>query len=263
MTRPPSSITRTGSYEPWELQVARGQIPLHKLLFKFGNNADINGSLETIWSHGGLYSYPSSAITMKVSSSSADDTSSGTGARTVTVYGLDANYNEINETVILNGQTAVDTVNQYIRVFRAFVVTAGSGATAAGTIYVGTGVVTAGVPATVYAEIALGENQTTMAIWTVPAGYTAYINGGTFSAASNNAAQYVLGKFVVRPFGSVFRNAADITVNSNVFRYDWEYPLAIPEKSDIEARAIALSGTNFYVTAAFELIYIKNDAGTA
>jgi hypothetical protein len=253
-----SSITRQGQFEPFELQVSRGQIQGHKTLFKFGNNSDINGTLETIWSQGGIYAYPAAATVMKVSSSDANDDAAGTGARTVTVSGLDANYNEVSETVELDGQTEVLTTTQFIRVNRAFVVTAGSGGTAAGTIYVGTGTVTAGVPATIYAVITLGDNQTTMAVWTVPAGYTLYITGGTFSAASNNAAQYVLGEFVIRPFGGVFRLAADITVNSNVFRYDWEVPLAIPEKTDIEARAIALSGTNFYVTASFEGIYIKN-----
>lgn len=253
-----SSITRMGLYEPFDLQVARGQITGHKSLFKFGNNSDINGSLETIWSHGGLYVYPTSAIQMKVSSSSADDTALGTGARTVSVQGLDQNYNEVAETVTLTGQTEVLTTTTFIRVFRAFVITAGSGGSAAGTIYVGTGTVTAGVPATVYAEITLGENQTTMATWTVPAGYTMYVYRGTFSAASNNVAQYILGKFMVRPLGGVFRNAADVTVNSSTVQYDFEIPLAVPEKSDIEARAIALSGTNFYTTASFEGIYIKN-----
>lgn len=253
-----SSISRVGKTEPFELQVARGQITGHKTLFKFGNNSDINGSLETIWSHGGLYVYPTSAIQMKISSSSADDTALGTGARTVSVQGLDQNYNEVAETVTLTGQTEVLTTNTFIRVFRAFVITAGSTNTAQGTIYVGTGTVTAGVPATVYAEIALGENQTTMAVWTVPAGYTFYVIRGTFSAASNNAAQYILGKFMFRPFGGVFRNAADVTVNSSAVPYDFEIPIAIPEKSDIEARAIALAGTNFYVTASFEGVYILN-----
>jgi len=195
---------------------------------------------------------------MKVSSSSADDTALGTGARTVSVQGLDQDYNEVAETVTLTGQTAVLTTTTFIRVFRAFVITAGSGGTAAGTIYVGTGTVTAGVPATVYADIPVGENQTLMAIWTVPAGYTFYMYRGTFSAASNNAAQYILGKFMIRPFGGVFRNAADVTSNSNLIPYDFEIPLAVPEKADIEARAIALSGTNFYSTASFEGVYIKN-----
>lgn len=256
----PSSVTKTGRNEPWELQVSRGQISWHKTLFKFGYNSDINGSLETIWSHGGLYAYPSAATVMKVSSSSTDDAANGTGARTVLVVGLDANYNEINEVVALNGQTAVNTINSFIRVFRAYVVTAGSGGTAAGVIYIGTGVVTAGVPATVYAEIPLGDNQTEMALWTVPAGYTAYMLGGKFSASSNNATHTALGKFLFRPYGGVFRNVADITLNNGYSNYNFILPLALPEKSDIETRAIALNGSNFYVTASFEILYIKNDA---
>jgi hypothetical protein len=257
------SITIQDKTEPFELQVARGQVAGHKPLFKFGLNADINGSLESVWSHGSLYVYPTAATVVKVSSSSTDDSGSGTGARTVLVAGLDADYNEISETVTLNGQTAVLTTNLFLRVFRAYVVTAGSGGTAAGTIYVGDGSVTTGVPATVYAVIDVGDNQTNMAIWTVPAGYTLYIYRGTFSAASNNAAQYILGKFMVRPFGGVFRNAADITVNSSVFGYDFEIPLAVPEKSDIEARAIALAGTNFYVTASFEGVYVAGAPAAA
>ena len=258
---PAFSQTYFGKSEPFDLQVARGQIPNHKSLFKFGNNPDINGSLETIWSYGGLYVYPTSAIQMKVSSTSANDTSNGTGARTIVVSGLNQNYDEVSETVTLSGQNAVLTVNTFIRVFRSYVVLAGSSNTAEGTIYIGTGTVTAGVPATVYAEIVIGENQTLMAIWTVPAGYTLYINHGVFSAASNNSAQYILGKMMIRPFGSVFRNAADLTANSNVIPYSFEVPLAVQEKSDIEARGIALSGTNFYTTASFEGIYIKNNAG--
>jgi hypothetical protein len=261
MTTTLSSITREGRTEPFELQVVRNQIQGHKTLFKFGNNSDVDSALETIWSEGGIYAYPSAAIAMKVSSSSANDDVAGTGARTVVVSGLDENYDEASETVELDGQDAVLTTTTFIRVFRAFVVTAGSGGTAAGTIYVGEGTVTAGVPDTTYAAIPVGENQTQMAIWTVPAGYTFFITGGTFSASSNNVSQYILGKFLVRPFGSVFRNVADITVNSNVFRYDWEIPLAVPEKSDIEARAIALAGSNFYVTASFEGMYIKNNGG--
>ena len=261
MTTQYVSQTQYGKHEDFNLQVARGQIQGHKTLFKFGNNEDINGSLETIWSYGGLYVYPTSAIQMKVSSTSANDTSNGTGARTIVVSGLNATYDEVSETVVLNGQTAVLTTTTFIRVFRSFVVTAGTGATAAGTIYIGTGTVTAGVPATVYAQIVLGENQTLMAIWTGPAGYTLYISRGTFSGASNNSAQYILSKFMIRPFNGVFRNVADVTVNSSVISYDFEVPLAIPEKSDIEARGIALAGTNFYTTASFEGIYIKNETG--
>jgi len=252
------SLSIQGKYEPFELQLARGQIEGHKTLFKFGNNPDSNGALETVWSHSSLYVYPTAATVMKVSSTSSDDNGTGSGARTVLVAGLDADYNEASEIVTLTGQTPVLTTTVFIRVFRAYVVTAGVSNTAAGIIYIGDGVVTAGVPALVYAEIPLGENQTLMAMWTVPAGYTFYMYRGSFSAASNNSAQYVLGKFMVRPFGGVFRNAADVTANSNVIQYDFEIPLAVPAKADIEARVIALSGTNFYITSSFEGVYIEN-----
>lgn len=247
-----------GLFEPWELQVSRGQISYHKTLFKYGSNADIDDSLETIWSAGGLYAYPAAAAVMKVSSSSTSDAEAGTGARTIQVYGLDANYNEITETVILNGQTEVNTTNSYLRVFRAFVVTAGSGGTAAGTIYIGTGTVTSGVPATIYAEIPVGANQTLMAVWTVPANYTAYVTRGSLSGSSNNAGHAILGKLCFRPLGEVMRVAAEVTLNNGFVPFDFEYPIALPEKTDIEVRAIAIHGTNFYCTATFELIYIEN-----
>ena len=127
MAREVSSISRVGTSEPFELQVARGQIAYHKPLFKFGNNPTVGDSTETIWSQGGLYSYLSAATVLKVSSSSANDTSAGTGARTVQLYGLDADYNEINEAVTLNGQTAVNTTNEFLRINRMIVRSAGTG----------------------------------------------------------------------------------------------------------------------------------------
>ena len=44
-----SSVTRTGRNEPFELQLARGQISYHKSIFKFGFNPDVDDSLETVW----------------------------------------------------------------------------------------------------------------------------------------------------------------------------------------------------------------------
>jgi len=102
-----SSISRVGTTEPFELQIARGQISYHEFVHKFGYNANIAETNETVWTQGGLYVYPASASTMYISSSSTADTSAGTGARTATVSGLDANFDEISETVSLNGQTGV------------------------------------------------------------------------------------------------------------------------------------------------------------
>ena len=260
---PPHSVTVQGAYEPFELQVARNQIMGHYALFKFGINADVGTSVETVWGQGGTYAYPASATVMKISSSSANDAAAGTGARTISISGLDANYNEISETVTLNGQTEVNTVNSYLRIFNMFVVTAGSGATAAGTIYAGTGTVTSGVPATVYATIVITANQTQMAFWTVPAGYTLYLNGVYYSSANSTANASTNFQFTERPLNGVFViQSSTRTPGNGDFVLDLHTPLAFPEKTDIEIRAVASAGSS-NVSAEFEGIYIKNDSQTA
>ena len=119
MTRPPSSITKVGTYEPFNLQVARGQIPWHQSVVVFGYNSDVDTSVETVWPYGGLLQFPDTALQMKVSSDNANDTAAGTGARTVYVKGLNADHDVISEIVSLNGQTAVLTTNSYLHINQA------------------------------------------------------------------------------------------------------------------------------------------------
>jgi hypothetical protein len=253
------SITQNGRFEPFELQVSRGQISWHETRFQFGVNNAVGTSFETIWTASSVYAYLSAASVIKVSSANASDTSAGTGARTVTISGLDANYSEISETVTLSGQTAVNTVNSYLRVFNLQVLTAGSGGTAVGIIYAGTGSVTSGVPATVYAQIEVGYNKSAMAIWTVPAGYTAYVTSYTFTTASATANNLVTGAMAIRPYGGVFSFEATAKMaGGNTLDRHFDTYLVVEEKSDIEMQATASSAAQ--VTGEMQIIYIKNDA---
>ena len=59
-------------------------------------------------------------------SDDADDTSAGTGARTIFIQGLDADYDELTEVLIMNGLTPVQSVNTYMRIFRTQNITAGA-----------------------------------------------------------------------------------------------------------------------------------------
>lgn len=257
-----SSISRVGTTEPFELQVARGQISYHRPLFKFGFNADVQNVEETIWDLGGLYPYPAAAGLIYASSTATTDTSAGTGARTIFIGGLDANYNEVSETVTLNGQTQVATTNNYIRVYRAYVITAGSGGTAAGDIYIGTSGATAGVPnGTTYARITLGHNQTLMTPYTVPAGHTLYLSRGTISSGTASAGnQFITARLVARSFGGVFRTQTKITLVTGFIDFDWEIPLAVTEKSDIEVRAVVSLAQSNALSATYEGYLVKNDA---
>jgi hypothetical protein len=259
MSRQLSSISRFGTTEEFYLQVARSQIAGHETIFKFGFNPDVDDALETIWTEGGLYSYLSAATILKVSSSSTADTAAGTGARTVEIFGLDGNYNEISETVTLNGQTAVNTTNSYLRINRGIVRSAGSGGQNAGVIYAGTGTVTAGVPANKYLSIAIGDNQTLMALWTVPAGYTAFVVQTDVTLATTQSSKYCTAKLVARPDGEVFQ-VKDVFVKSQGSTTQvYSIPIRFDEKTDIEWRAIGNSaGADIAISAAMDILYIKN-----
>lgn len=63
---------------------------------------------------------------IEILSDSVNDTSAGTGARTVTISGLNIALQPISETVSLNGTTPVQLVNQYFRVLRGFVASTGT-----------------------------------------------------------------------------------------------------------------------------------------
>lgn len=255
------SITQNGRFEPWELQVSRGQISWHQSVVIFGYNSDVDTSVETVWPHGGILTFPAAALQLSVSSSSADDTSSGTGARTVYLEGLDANHNVISETVTLSGQTAVTTTKSYLHINNCYVASAGSGDSAAGTIYFGTGVVTAGVPATVYDVIQFDYNARITGSYTIPAGYTGYVSQGLFSSGQSSGTGPVTGRLMTRGTNDIRLTAAVTTVNNSTADYVFEYPLAVPEKTTLEAQAVG-TGNNNACSSMFVVLLIKNDAST-
>ena len=251
-----SSISRQGTFEPFELQVSRGQIQGHRSVIVFGFNPDVDATQVSVWPLPSLITFPASALQMTVSSTSANDTSAGTGARTIVVQGLDANYNEVTETVTMNGQTAVTMTTSLLRVNYAYVATAGSANSAVGDIYIGTGTVTAGVPATTYDIIKLDYNNTTTGSYTIPAGYTAYVTQGLFSAGQAGGSNQVQGRLLSRGTDNIRRTAAITTLNNGVADYVFEYPLAVPEKTTLEATAIGSSNNNA-VSSMFILVLIK------
>jgi len=117
------------------------------------------------------------AYKLDISSSSAADAAAGTGMRKVEIYGLDYAGIPINESVTLNGQTAVQSTKSFWRVILAKIDTAGTGRKNAGDIYIvktGTGgTYTAGVPGTLTSciiKILVGLNLGTSGIWTAPLG---------------------------------------------------------------------------------------------
>lgn len=119
---------------------------------------------------------PIGDVTMAVASTDANDTSAGTGARTVTFTGISGGV-ETAETVTLTGQTKAATVNAYSTCHQIVTASAGSGGVNAGTLYVGadSDTFTGGVPDNdVYGAMEAGWNESHTAIYEIPTGKTGY-----------------------------------------------------------------------------------------
>jgi len=223
-----ASITRAGAYEPFDLQVARGQIEGHSTVSIFGYQPSIGTSSIAVWENASAYTFPSSASTMTVASGSASD-----NGATVLVVGLDANWNQISETVtIATGGTT--TVNSYLRINNLFLATPASGQTT------NVGQITIKVSTTTYAQINVGIGKSQNAWYSVPANYDFYLdqveintsNSYTSSTivtynvvATNNATGTTLS-VLQQPFVSIFT-----ITRPNPFKYTQKYDLQFQLKA--------------------------------
>jgi len=69
------SITRSGQTEPFDLQVARGQIAGHQTVSIFGYQAAVTATSIPIWENATTYTFPTTATTLTCSSTSVTDVS--------------------------------------------------------------------------------------------------------------------------------------------------------------------------------------------
>jgi hypothetical protein len=139
-----------------------------------------------------------------------------------------------------------------------YVTTAGSGGTSAGSIYVGTGTVTTGVPAVILNRTGSSSNESESAFYTVPDGYSAYITRWTMSSANTEAGASTRFVLRVRPYGGVFGYKAVYNIAGNdIYECEAAFPLALPEKTDLEIMSLASAGSA-YVSTQLQMILIKN-----
>jgi len=161
-----NSITRHARTEPFDLQVARGQITGHTALSIFGYQSAVSNVAIPIWENATAYTFATSATALSIASSSNTDVSPAA----VTINGLDINFNPISESVILTGTTVATTINSYYRV-NSLVMT---GVAASQTSNVGT--ITAKQGSNILGQINAGIGKSQSTIYTVPNGYSFYLS---------------------------------------------------------------------------------------
>jgi hypothetical protein len=247
------SITQNGRFEPWELQVSRGQITWHEPLNLFGNTTALGSTAfgplwEGLTGSGGAYAYPASAVIMTLASSSASDT-----AVTIRINGLGADFVLQTEDVALNGTSNVLTTKSFLRI--------NSMQTIAGNAVGNVTAINGGVT---YAKINAGNGNTQMSIYTVPAGYTfyqTYYQADTNTSATSGAYVRLRTYTVDNPKGGVI-TALNQTAFVQQLQIPLQYPFEYPEKHDIQYQMIGSGGAGAVANVYVGGILIKNDAST-
>jgi len=246
------SITQNGRYEPFELQVARGQISYHSLVNIFGYQAAVTtAGPYPVWENVSAYTYPVAATTMLLSSASASDINVS-----VLINGLDANFNPISESLLLtNGTTGVSTTKQYLRINSMFV-------NGGFTDPVGVLSLTNAGKTVTYAKINVGVNRTQMAIYTVPAGYTFYLNRvDAFVNEAGGGNNY--STYQVYTKNNVTGQNYILLTTPFIGRYEARRVVPFPytEKVDIQWQCSVGTSTS-PIGIVIEGILIQNDAST-
>lgn len=222
------------------IDIARGLVVGVSCINKFGYTGATLGTstVETVWDGNGtteIYPYPAAGVI------TISDNATDTGENVV-VQGLDADYNPVEETVPV-GDTGTKT---FSRVFRAFMESSENGDAV--------GINQGGSFA---ALIQAGLGQTQMAVYTVPAGKTAFLTKIHGSSDRSNGSPAVQFRLKVREFGSIFRIKGTYgTAGGNQFDYEYTVPLMFDEKSDIRIDALATAATK--VGAIFDLKLVDN-----
>ncbi|MCP4415959.1 MAG: hypothetical protein GY805_05010 [Chloroflexi bacterium] len=225
-------------------------------MHKFGVNNDIDtAAAEDVRSLGGDCYWSASAVTTTIVSADADDAVGDTGARTVTVSGLDTNYKRLAETVSLNGTNTVTLTNKFLRVFRASVGTAGITGINEGNLTIaqdGNDVV--------QIEAEHGQTQTTC--YTIPDNYQsarlcrAFLSAHKFSGTNPTVDAYLMA----RPEGGAWLVKEEGTAKGGNIVFDYDYSsvgcLAFAPKTDIKWRVITVSANNTAVIGTFDFIMV-------
>jgi len=251
------------------LSIAQGLVTDTTFIHKFGNapNFDSADNEVTVWdgaSDGASYeamnyTWSTTADIDSLSSSSASDT-----LIDIEIQGLDSNYNEVIQTITLNGQSRVALTTNLIRVYR--LTNIGMISLAGECFCYVDGTLSGGVPtdtSTIRAIISQGitasNNQTLMSIYTVPSGLQGFMRDWYATIAGANKTSNYMIRLYARPFNSVFQLKHISSIGdqgTSAFKHNYIEPEIYDEKTDlmmtVAATAAGVTGAAF--SSGFDLV---------
>jgi hypothetical protein len=217
-------------------------------IHKFGSNPEIKNSglsvasPETIWDGSNEYTFPSDdGEIMEIASSNGTDT------QDVVVQGLDENFLDKTWTGTLAGTTPVN-IGTWTRIFRAY--------NDGNANFVGDITINEVGGSTDYLKILDGNNQTLMAIYTIPADKIGYLTRYSLSAQNEQSSSSIhfTAQIRTREFGKVFRVREIVSFGTS---HDTErvlqFPTKLQPKTDIIFNVVNSDGNNGSVNADFDI----------
>lgn len=186
--------------DDWHYRLAAQDLPGKEVVFVFGRNTDVGtGTFEPI-SNAGLYWTPqaNAGDTLYVQSSDANDTAAGSGAREITIVGINASGEIVTDALATNGTSASSaTSNTYIRLLKAYVSKSGTYGTQSAGSHAGLISIRQTTGATTRGQIqATGfpRSATQIGVYTIPTGKKGYIEYLSVNVDSNKTANLALFK---------------------------------------------------------------------
>jgi len=248
----------------FSLELAKGNIPGHYGLNKFGRNPDIGTATdpEDVWDGSGLWVRPTTARVHDVGSGDANDDAAGTGAQAVRLWGLvDWHKAEVSEDIELAGASDVATVNSYVIIHRMKVIRWGAIAGVAAANILATAV----TDATVTAQITVGNDQTLMAVYGVPALQTLYVTQWYLDLNKSGSAGSVDVDLCIDPVPDQALSGYQVkhhlglqSVGSSHIGHPFNPYYPVPGPALVLVRVAEVSASGSDISAGFDGILVDN-----
>ncbi len=240
-----NSDARTGldvmPISDYKLEIGKGKITGYGWEFITGDNDAVSNTDTVLRQGGGAgdYLFPLAGAQWFIQSSDATDNTTGTGARTVAIIGLEEEedrgvLNEVVEIVNMNGITSVQTTAIFFRVNGLVIMTAGDHFHNNGTITLTT---LTGGAGDLLGQITLEEGNMRQPIRTVPNGYTWFALN--FRSTCGQGDDIIIKTVAFSPAPNRIRLAF-----SRLFQYENEFELVNDTRIPFD------SGTDLMVLAA-------------
>lgn len=253
-------FAKQGYSVDWLTAVIADEIPGFSLVSHHARSNAIGTTKRVIWDGGNqAYTYTDPAVPEGYRLSCSDNAA----VQQIVIKTVDSSWATNVSTHTLTGQTAT-SVGSFIRAYGMKCIGPGRN-DVAGTVYLsGSGAIAAGEPSVITmarAMILTPSNQALMSPYPIPAGRTGYVfnvwasimKASGVSALAVDLELWTAG--TAMPF-QLQRSSGGNSIGDNTISFPKFSPIELPEKTDIELRAVC--STIADISAGFDMILVDN-----